>query len=40
MRQPRMTAGPDFDLVGTSRKVIIHETHEATHMTCSQVLLL
>jgi hypothetical protein len=26
--------GPRFDLVGTSRTVVVHETCEATHMTC------
>jgi hypothetical protein len=25
---------PNFDLVGTSRMVIVCETHGATHMTC------
>jgi hypothetical protein len=32
--------GIDFDPVGTSRKVVICETREATRTTCCQVLLL
>jgi hypothetical protein len=34
MRQLRMTAGPDFDLVWTSWTVIIRETRGATRMMC------
>jgi hypothetical protein len=32
--------GPDFDLVGILRKVVVRETREAAHTTCCQVLLL
>jgi hypothetical protein len=30
--------GPNFDLVGTSWKVVVRETREATHMLCCKVL--
>jgi hypothetical protein len=32
--------GPDFNLVGTSRNVVIRETREVVHTTCCQVLPL
>jgi hypothetical protein len=32
--------GADFDLVGTSQKVVVRETREAARMTCCHVLPL
>jgi hypothetical protein len=32
--------GPDFDLVGTSRKVVAHEVLKTTLATCCQVVSL
>jgi hypothetical protein len=32
--------GPNFDLVGTSQKIVVRETREATHTTWCEVLPL